>query len=232
MPNYTTDKTVTWAVDNEEIATISQDGTLTPVKNGTVTIKATAKDGSGEFGAKTVNVTAYAKINSLKYNGSSLDIIPDKYEYIIYVKNDVSSISITSTFAGGTLKLNGDGIWISGRTRDIDLTDTETTILLNRDNVTDMTDNVYTIKVIKFVGTQTTASADGKVFTIKPINIENGNTVILALYDDNGFVEMQSATSSGNDIQFTTDKAYTNAKVMVWNSLNEMTPICEAETVK
>lgn len=130
------------------------------------------------------------------------------------------------------MKLNGSGIWISGRTKDIDLTDIETTILLNRNNVTDMTDNIYNIKVIKFEGTQTTVSEDGKTFTVKPINIENSNTVILVLYNGKQFVEMQSVTYSGDDIQFTTDKAYTTAKVMVWNSLENMIPICEAENIE
>lgn len=79
------------------------------------------------------------------------------------------------------------------------------------------------------VGTKTTLSADGKKFTIKPINIESGNTVILALYGESGLVEMQSKKYSGEDIQFTTDKTYTTAKVMVWNSLENMTPICDVE---
>ena len=31
---------------------------------------------------------------------------------------------------------------------------------------------------------------------------------------------------------FTTDKAYTNAKVMVWNDLMNFTPICDVETIE
>lgn len=82
------------------------------------------------------------------------------------------------------------------------------------------------------VGTKTTVSADDKIFTIKPINIASGNTVILALYNENGLTEMKSAIYNGEDIQFTTDKAYTNAKVMVWNSLSDMIPMCDVEIVK
>lgn len=67
---------------------------------------------------------------------------------------------------------------------------------------------------------------------VKPINIAAGKTVILALYDGNKFIEMQSSIYGGTDIPFTTDKAYTCAKVMVWNSLSEMSPVCDFKIVK
>lgn len=80
--------------------------------------------------------------------------------------------------------------------------------------------------------TQTTVSNDGKNFAIKPINIDNGNTVILALYNGEEFVTMQSAVCNGKDIPFTVTDDYTTARVMVWNNLDDITPICEAEIVK
>ncbi len=232
LPDHTTNKAVTWSVDNEKIAAISQDGTLTPIKNGTVKVTATANDGSGKFDTKTVNVTAYAMITSLECNGTALEIVPDKYDYTVYVKNDTAKISLTPTFSGGTLKLNGSGIWISKRTKEVDLTDKETTVTLNRNSVPDMTDNAYTLTVIKFEGTKTTVSEDGTAFTIKPINIDEDNVVILALYNGDTLVETQSKPYTGEDIAFTTGKAYTAAKVMVWNNLESMTPICDVELVK
>lgn len=87
-------------------------------------------------------------------------------------------------------------------------------------------------ELVKFEGTKTTVSADGKTFTIKPINIANGNTVILALYNGEEFVTMQSAVYSGKDIPFTVTDDYTTAKVMVWNNLDDITPICDVEIVK
>ena len=80
--------------------------------------------------------------------------------------------------------------------------------------------------------TKTTVSKDRKTFDVKPVNISAGNTVILALYDNGKFIEMQTEKYNGIDIQFVTDKSYTNAKVMVWESFENMKPVCQAEIVK
>ncbi len=87
-------------------------------------------------------------------------------------------------------------------------------------------------KIVKFEGTKTTAFSNGKLFTIKPINIANGNTITLALYNGKEFVEAKFAKSGGNDITFTTDKTYTSAKVFVWNNSDDITPMCDAETIE
>lgn len=234
-PDYTTDKSVVWSVDDETVATITQDGTVTPVKNGTVIITATAKDGSEVFATKSVNVIAYAKINSLDFGSGVVltEFNPDVRKYTVYVKEDATSIYLTPTFSGGgVLRPNGSGVWVSGRSKDFDLNDTATTITLNRENVTDMTNSIYTVEVIKFEGTKTEVSEDKKSFTIAPINIENGKTVILALYNGEQFVEMQKAVYTGEAVPFTTTKSYTKAKVMVWDDITNLKPVCEVENIQ
>ena len=94
-----------------------------------------------------------------------------------------------------------------------------------------MTNSIYTIEVIKFEGTKTTVSEDKKTFTITPVNVENGKTVILALYNGEQFIEMQSAVYTGEAVPFTTTKAYTKAKVMVWNDFDTIMPLCVPENV-
>lgn len=234
-PDYTKDKTVVWSINDESVATITQDGTVTPVKNGTVIITATAKDGSEVFATKSVDVIAYAKINSLDFGSGVVltEFNPDVRKYTVYVKENATSISLTPTFSGGgVLRPNGSGVWVSGRSKDFELNTVETTITLNRENVTDMTNSVYTIEVIMFEGTKTEVSEDKKSFTITPINIENVKTVILALYNGEQFVEMQSAVYTGEAVPFTTTKAYTKAKVMVWDDITNLKPVCDFEFVK
>ena len=70
------------------------------------------------------------------------------------------------------------------------------------------------------------------MFIITPINIENGKTVILALYNGDVFVEMQSAVYTGEAVPFTTTKAYTKAKVMVWDDLKSLKPVCVVENIE
>ena len=50
-------------------------------------------------------------------------------------------------------------------------------------------------------------------------------------YDGNGLVEMQKAIYDGNEITFTTAQEYTSAKVMVWNSISGLKPVCDAEFI-
>ena len=56
-PTNATNKDIIWSVDNNSIATISSTGLLKPVGNGTVTVSATAQDGSGKVGSKTITIS-------------------------------------------------------------------------------------------------------------------------------------------------------------------------------
>ena len=58
MPANATDKTVTWSIVNgTNLATISGAGLLTAVDNGSVTVRATANDGSGVYGSLVITIT-------------------------------------------------------------------------------------------------------------------------------------------------------------------------------
>ena len=57
LPTDASQKEVTWSVSDSEIAVITETGLLTGLKNGTVKVTATAKDGSGVKGDKTYSVS-------------------------------------------------------------------------------------------------------------------------------------------------------------------------------
>jgi len=58
LPNNATIQSVNWSVINETgNASITTTGLLTAIGNGTVTVKATAKDGSGVFGTKQITIS-------------------------------------------------------------------------------------------------------------------------------------------------------------------------------
>ena len=70
---------------------------------------------------------------------------------------------------------------------------------------------------------------------VKPINIESGKKVILALYDGDKLVEIQRSSDyseSKKEITFETAKGYTRARVMIWESLSKMTPVCGIKTLR
>lgn len=56
-PDEATNKNVTWSVSDPSKATITQDGTVTAVANGSVDVTATAQDGSKVSGKKSVTIS-------------------------------------------------------------------------------------------------------------------------------------------------------------------------------
>ena len=149
-------------------------------------------------------------------------------EYIIYVPKDTATIKFTATH-NGTLKI-GTATVYNGREKAINLSDDETDITLTY-SCDGYTNSVYKVKIIKFEGTKTVVSEDGKGFNIKPINLKAGNEIILALYNNGNLIEMQSERYTGEDISFTTGKVYTDAKVMAWGDFIDMTPACKSEDI-
>jgi len=62
---------VDWSVDHPEVATIDDKGLLTAVKAGTVIVKATAKDGSGIAGSKTMTITNIPQKNAWEFSSTT-----------------------------------------------------------------------------------------------------------------------------------------------------------------
>ena len=84
-------------------------------------------------------------------------------------------------------------------------------------------------------GIMATLSADGKSIFIKPANIDTGKTVILALYNGDKFVEMQQSneySETNREITFIPVKNYTCARVMIWNSLSGISPVCDFKIIE
>ncbi len=235
-PDYATDKDVVWSVDNAEIAEISQDGVLTPLKSGKVIITATAKDGSGVFAVKALNILESAKINALVSNIGMWDkeFSPAVREYTVYVPKNTKELSLKADFAVGTLKINNGtttATMIRNRSKSIQLDKDTTTVTLLSGNQTDCADSEYKITIVKFEGINAEVSDDGKIFSVKPVNIPNESVIILALYDGDKFVEMKSEPYD-TEITFTTDKFYTNARIMAWDGLGSIIPVCESNFIK
>ncbi len=236
-PDYATNKEVVWSVDNEETAKISQSGVLTPLKLGKVIITATAKDGSGVSAKKEINILPLAKIDSLSVDIGQWDkeFNADTREYTVYVPYNTNKLSLTANYTGGMLKVNNGettSIMIKNRAKKVTLNENDTNVILLRENQPGCANSEYKITIVKFEGTKTAVSDNAKTFTVKPINITNGSTVILALYNGEKLVETKSGKCSGLSLSFTTDKTYTNAKVMVWENTDTVKPIYDVETIK
>ncbi len=69
-PATATNKEVVWTSTNEAVATVSATGVVTGVTNGTTTIKATAADGSNEFG--TYQITVDVPVETVTLSATTL----------------------------------------------------------------------------------------------------------------------------------------------------------------
>ena len=88
-PDEASDKTVTWESDNEDVATVSEDGEVTAVSVGSATITVTATDGSK---TATCEVTVLApKRYTIKFNtngGSPMaDVVLEEGERLMQPEN-------------------------------------------------------------------------------------------------------------------------------------------------
>lgn len=90
---------VTWSSSNTSVATVSSSGVITPKTNGSVTITATAKDGSGVKGTKTVKVykaTAPTSTISTKSVGDEvMKRTMNLTSHVLSASNGSSSVTVT-----------------------------------------------------------------------------------------------------------------------------------------
>ena len=114
LPEDATDKTVSWTTDNAAVATVSEQGLVTAVGQGTATITCRANDGSGVYATCEVTVKERASwagkyiVNGQHVEGSSVTkVYPDNFEMTIEEKN--GGTYITSMFGNDLTTWNEGG---------------------------------------------------------------------------------------------------------------------------
>ncbi len=107
------DTTVIWSVDNENIASVSDNGLLTAVNNGTVVVKAVSVYDEDVYATKTVKISGQTPCYTVTYNaGAEDESISGLPEDFIYAKGEFVLSTATPTrkgykFAGWSLTENG-----------------------------------------------------------------------------------------------------------------------------
>ena len=111
LPADAADRTITWSVSDESIATVNQNGSVSALANGTVTVTATANDGSGVVGTYEITITGQA--TGIKpWEAEIADVYPNPATEVINI-NSTSKVKVTiSTLSGQVVRsgnVNGTG---------------------------------------------------------------------------------------------------------------------------
>lgn len=127
-PTNATNRAVTWSVTNGTgSATISNTGLLKAVANGTVTVKATAKDGSGKFGTKEIMISN--QVPTIIYTSSTVAMGAANPDIVVKLLNDTFTANGVSTLVGSWVSNAGPtGLTVGTITRN---SDTQMTIHMN-----------------------------------------------------------------------------------------------------
>ena len=104
LPEFCRNNTLTWTSDNEEVATIDENGLVTAVGEGTATITATANDGSGVAASCVVTVTFIDGIADIET--SKVTVLAANGRITVSGKEKDDTVSVYDT--GGRLLYQGD----------------------------------------------------------------------------------------------------------------------------
>ena len=233
LPDYTANKEVVWSIDDDSKATITQDGVLTPIKNGVVTIKAQAVDGSEVFGTKTVKVYKECSIDNIAIENSvwNKEFNADVKEYTIYVAAGTTSIQIATEFEGGAVKYNGVEL---EKNAQIAIAEDATTIILERVHP-DYLSRTYTIEVVR---TPEETKAEIKEdenkkeiqFELPVEMLEHDEVFMVVTYKtQKGDVNVNGKTINNDSNKVATEikkeEAIKECKVLFWESLANLKPV-------
>lgn len=151
LPDYATNKSVQWSVSDPAIASIDDNGVLTPLANGTVDVIATALDGSNVTGRATVAITGQKAGNIASLNIAGVTPSPtfaeDIYSYTARVLSSLDVIEIAPNVpADCTYEIRKDGAIISDG--NVSLTEglNRITIIVKKPNLSDV---VYSLDITK-----------------------------------------------------------------------------------
>lgn len=103
LPANANDQSLTWTSSNQKVATVSSNGTVTPVGEGTTTVRATAKDGSGKYAECSVTVEADKSVKNVSIAPTSVTL------------NNGESVTLSVTVTPSNA-INKDVSWSSSNT--------------------------------------------------------------------------------------------------------------------
>lgn len=96
LPVNATNQEVSWSVSNTDLATINSEGLLTPIDNGTITVKAISKDPNAVFGELVVTISGFSNLPGVSTSQELLSALQNAIAGdIIYIKEGTFTFAST-----------------------------------------------------------------------------------------------------------------------------------------
>ena len=226
---------VTWSVDNENVAKITEDGVLKPKSNGIVNIIATALDGSGMIATKSITVEdLISYLDNIEFSDNCHNVEYDcnTYEYNVGIDEDSSSVSIAPYFGDGLL-MCGDELLFSGFEKEIPIDNKKTSVIFTF-TMSNAQESTYIINFYKVIDSFDIAKSESKYdVSIYSETIEDDGVLIATAYNGNDLVDVYT---SDVDVKYGINRYTVNigdfdnvefdsVKFMLWNDFQTMTPL-------
>jgi uncharacterized protein YjdB len=223
-PNYASNQTVIWSIDNSDIAFIdARTGLFSAIAEGTVTVTATSNDGSGIIATQTITVynptilvnaiivSSETEVDSVEINGTLnmlAQISPTNASdqtFIWSVNNsDIATINpstgLLSAKTSGIVEITATANDNSGVNSTISIVVYKPNILVNSILINSTSDSVETNSSLQFSATVLPVNANDQTFTWSVNNTDiatiNKSTGLLSA-KTTGTVEV-TVTANGN----------------------------------
>ena len=186
-------------------ATISSTGLLTPVTNGDVIVKATAKDGSNVVGSRVVTISGQPIkatgfiVNGFRNNSNNQSVQSGEIDSKTQTLNMTASVVPTNATTSPAV------VWSVGQTGD-----TGTANINSSTGVlTPLTNGTVTVKA--------TAVNDSSIY--------GGKTITINMLDNNFNINNVSLTANGVPVQLTTNLPASELvnKTLIWSIIQDTT---------
>jgi len=167
------------------------------------------------------NQTLYAQWELIKYtitynlNGGNGNITSQTYNYgVTGTITDVIPTRTDYKFMGWSISDNNTNVdYISGSEYN------------SNENIT-----LYAVwKLIPYTKTKITKKNNYSTFNIEVFNLDKECIVVLALYKNGKLVDYQKESYNNESLFLASFVAYDTMKVMLWDSYENMSPLCDAE---
>ncbi len=232
FPENTVAQGFSWSVSDESIAKVDQNGLLTPLKNGkvTLTVKETSSGLENSIDVVILEIRTYIDEILSDTGNFAKAYAPSETERVLYVPRGTDNLKLTFDYGAGSVSYDG-GIFFKNVARTISITDFpfELTVVKNESGCENTT---YIIKILEKETAEIVPNIDKNNNTANidiMVNTDIKANLIIAVYDKNTLKSVISRECHTGENNIATDMELSGDKIKIMLfEYGGMKPLCDA----